>query len=111
MQCPKCQYEPTMMEMGLSPEICPRCSIVYEKYNAAVNARAGGVKPVKKRLDVVTRDSAGPIQEVVVTDIRMGFMSMVTFMVKWAFAAVPALVIIAFFWMIIFRIMRLLLSF
>jgi hypothetical protein len=32
---------------------------------------------------------------VVVTDIRMPFMSMVTFMVKWAIAAIPAIIILA----------------
>ena len=33
-------------------------------------------------------------QEVVVTDIRMRFGSMVLFMVKWAIAAIPALIIL-----------------
>ena len=32
---------------------------------------------------------------VVVTDIRMPFWSMVRFMVKWAIAAIPALIILA----------------
>lgn len=34
-------------------------------------------------------------REVVVTDIRMPFFSMVIFMVKWAIAAIPALFILA----------------
>jgi integral membrane sensor domain MASE1 len=33
-------------------------------------------------------------QEVVVTDIRMPFWSMVTFMVKWAVASIPAIIIL-----------------
>lgn len=33
--------------------------------------------------------------EVVVVDIKMPFWSMVTFMVKWAVAAIPAILIIA----------------
>lgn len=33
--------------------------------------------------------------EVVVTDIRMSFISMVIFMVKWAIAAIPAIIILA----------------
>jgi hypothetical protein len=37
-------------------------------------------------------------QEVVVTDIRMPFFSMVIFMVKWAFAAIPALIILSLIW-------------
>jgi hypothetical protein len=32
---------------------------------------------------------------VVVTDIRMPFWSMVVFMIKWAIAAIPALIILA----------------
>lgn len=35
-------------------------------------------------------------QEVVVTDIRMPFMSMVIFMVKWVIASIPAMIILAF---------------
>lgn len=40
--------------------------------------------------------------EVVVTDIRMPFLSMVTFMIKWAIASIPAVVALvilsAFVW-------------
>ena len=35
-------------------------------------------------------------QEVIVTDIRMSFWSMVVFMVKWAIAAIPAFIILGF---------------
>lgn len=43
-------------------------------------------------------DSQGPprtAQQVTVTDINMPFVSMVVFMIKWALAAVPALIILA----------------
>ena len=33
--------------------------------------------------------------QVIVTDIRMSFWSMVIFMIKWAIAAIPALLILA----------------
>lgn len=33
-------------------------------------------------------------QEMVVVDIRMPFWSMVTFMIKWAIAAIPAVIIL-----------------
>lgn len=33
--------------------------------------------------------------EVVITDVKMPFWSMVTFMVKWAIAAIPAFIILA----------------
>ena len=34
------------------------------------------------------------IHEVVVTDVRMSFSSMVVFMVKWAVATIPAIIIL-----------------
>lgn len=34
-------------------------------------------------------------REVVVTDIKMPFWSMVVFMIKWAIAAIPALIILS----------------
>jgi len=39
-------------------------------------------------------------KNVAVTDIRMPFWSMVVFMVKWAIAAIPALVILTSSWWI-----------
>jgi len=37
-------------------------------------------------------------QRVIVTDVRMPFLSMVVFMVKWAIAAIPAVIILAVLW-------------
>jgi cell division septal protein FtsQ len=34
-------------------------------------------------------------QQVVITDIKMPFISMVVFMIKWVFAMIPALIIVA----------------
>jgi hypothetical protein len=39
-------------------------------------------------------------QEVIVTDIKMPFMSMVFFMVKWVIASIPAFIILAILVMI-----------
>lgn len=38
---------------------------------------------------------------VVVTDIRMPFMSMVVFMVKWSIAAIPAMIILMVIWALV----------
>ncbi|MGO8993566.1 MAG: hypothetical protein ACLQVI_09565 [Polyangiaceae bacterium] len=35
-------------------------------------------------------------QPVVVMDVRMSFVSMMTFMVKWALASIPAMLILSF---------------
>jgi len=40
-------------------------------------------------------------KEVVITDIKMPFLSMVVFMVKWAIAAIPAIIILAILGMMI----------
>ncbi len=40
-------------------------------------------------------------KEVVVTDIKMPFMSMVIFMIKWAIASIPAMIILFVLYMII----------
>ena len=41
-------------------------------------------------------DEKNNIDNVVVTDIKMPFISMVEFMVKWAIASIPALIILFF---------------
>lgn len=40
-------------------------------------------------------------QEVTVVDIKMPFWSMVTFMVKWVIASIPAFIILAFIWIVL----------
>lgn len=49
---------------------------------------------------VQTSDSQ--VIQVVVSDIHMSFLSMVAFLVKAAFAAIPAIIIIALIWAFIF---------
>jgi len=48
---------------------------------------------------------SGNNNQVVVTDFQMPFMSMVTFMVKWAIAAIPAILILTFFGMVLFGVL------
>jgi hypothetical protein len=44
--------------------------------------------------------------EVVVVDVKMPFWSMVTFMVKWAIACIPALIILIIVGMFVFAVLR-----
>jgi hypothetical protein len=44
-------------------------------------------------------------REVIVTDIRMPFASMVAFMVKWAIAAVPAMIILGVLWWLMMAVL------
>lgn len=98
MKCPKCHHEPTMTEMKLNPGTCPSCGVIYEKYIQALKRQALLARQQNKpAAEVVTKATSGAgdqSQQVVITDIRMNFISMVIFMVKWAFAAIPAMIII-----------------
>jgi hypothetical protein len=46
------------------------------------------------------------IHEVVVTDIKMSFSSMVVFMVKWAIATIPAIIVLTAVGSIIIGLLR-----
>lgn len=94
-QCQKCGYEFTLREIQEKSE-CPKCA-----QWAAIEVRAEEIKQ-EKRAQLAGRSAAinkalegfEGAQPVVVVDINMKFWSMVVFMVKWAFAAIPAVIII-----------------
>ncbi len=50
------------------------------------------------------------INEIIVTDIKMSFSSMVVFMVKWAIATIPALIILTVVGSILLVILRMIFS-
>lgn len=47
-------------------------------------------------------------RQVVVTDIRMPFWSMVAFMVKWVIASIPAFLILGVLWVLLMAVFNLL---
>lgn len=96
MQCPKCGHEPTLSEVQSSPNDCTQCGINFEGYARSQQALREqvpiGMKASPEVKAVVSRFPGA--QPVVVIDVDMKFWSMVRFMVKWAFASIPALLII-----------------
>lgn len=108
-QCPACDYELTMAEQTTGEGKCPSCGVYFAKYHARMQREAGGpaaaddlppsppARPVtsvaKSAQDFRGLPIRGPVP-VVVTDIEMRFGSMVVFMVKWALAAIPAMMIL-----------------
>ncbi|WMR30535.1 hypothetical protein [Metapseudomonas otitidis] len=90
MQCPKCGYEPTLAETQRSPDDCVKCGINY-----AGHARHAAEQAQRKKEGAATIKLA-PAVRVVVIDINMSFWSMVKFMVKFAFATIPAALIVTF---------------
>lgn len=101
MKCPNCGYEPTLAEMQHSPDDCVKCGINYQGYARSLERRAEEDRDRRAKLAAmapVVKEAAqayAGAQPVVVVDIKMGFWSMVIFMVKWAIAAIPALLILS----------------
>ena len=60
--------------------------------------------PPEKRIKAASPEP--PITSVIIKDIQIPFWSMVTLTVKWAFALIPAGLLVAFGWMIIIGFLR-----
>lgn len=110
MQCPNCGYEPTMAEMQRSPDDCVKCGINYQGFARSLERRAEEDRERRAKLAAMApavKEAAqayAGAQPVVVVDIKMGFWSMVIFMVKWAIAAIPALTILALIFSVFFTL-------
>ncbi len=92
MKCPNCQYDPTMSEIQRSPADCVKCGIHYDAFYKEQAARAARAESAPEVAGAMA-DYPGA-RPVVVMDINMSFGSMVRFMVKWAIASIPALLIL-----------------
>jgi hypothetical protein len=94
-RCPVCK---TALPVGA--EKCPHCKAVFPALSATPSGR-DLLNPGEAGSRV--RPSGGP-QQVSVIDVDMPFGSMVSFMVKWAIASIPALIIIFILLFIFFAI-------
>lgn len=112
MECPKCDYEPTMAEQTANPGICPSCGVVYAKVKAQQAARSAEprgysvldrmnmglvgaqaeVKAGRERRAEQELDHH-PLNSVEVTAIRIPFLSLVWLMTKVILAALPAIIL------------------
>jgi hypothetical protein len=100
MRCPNCTHEPPQADFG-DPLRCPKCGVYYAKAMAAQAAQhKAAAAPAAAPAATAARQSRGAVnssgndQPVVIVDFQMPFLSMVTFMVKWALASIPALLIV-----------------
>jgi len=79
---------------------CPNCKVLNEK--SATKCQCGYVFVGYKENTYDTSPTVKNVKSdistssVVIHDIRMDFISMVVFMVKWALASIPALIILFF---------------
>jgi hypothetical protein len=96
MQCEFCRYEFTMKEVQESAP-CPRC----EERRQAEQRRKAADAAVAPHVRKVMDEFRGA-QPVVIMDLNMSFNSMVWFMVKWAIASIPALIVLALIFIALF---------
>lgn len=95
--CPHCKSP-----IGDAATTCPQCERDLFLHRPAVVAQSSSPAPVLHGRDLLAPGEAGrrpdpnapPPARVSVVDINMPFGSMVVFMVKWAIAAIPALLIL-----------------
>lgn len=122
MKCPNCEFIDKDEAFG-DPATCPKCGAIYEKAlrvrqlrdqvdaqrsakiqtNPASSAlkgklenAAGAVADGRRNREVIETEKTKKRerQMVIVADIDMPFMSMVSFMIKWGIAAIPAMAVL-----------------
>lgn len=104
MQCPACKHIPLAGNQP-DPNRCPACNV---EYSEAIRAQTEAARDARQRAaeHKAAANSVAPhvrqamasyrgAQPVVVLDVNMSFGSMVIFMIKWALAAIPALLILS----------------
>jgi hypothetical protein len=86
VKCPRC---------GLfNPDTAERCDCGHQFVVRSVVGASSTSRTIQTPVAVLTQ-APNTFAEVTVTDIKMPFASMVVFMVKWAIASIPALLILA----------------
>ena len=126
MQCPACSHEASLEQFGdpakcpqcgvyyekalalkirkeqpQAASMPPDQPLQKEKLKSAwsgakLSVEEGRRRRAEREAEVALRRSPDLANGVVVVDIKMGFWSMVIFMVKWVIAAIPALIILIF---------------
>ncbi len=81
---------------------CEKCGNYIDEKNKD-NCPACGGKGELESAKITTKKEKSP-QPVKVVDFNMEFGSMVTFMVKWVIASIPAMIILFLIWMALMMI-------
>lgn len=115
IKCPECKSELEVDSFGDFVS-CPSCS---EEFNVEESHKVKSliehfhpfeeskpyIAPVAPEIQRISKTSDEPIY-VIVTDFKMEFISMVTFMVKWVIASIPALMILGFLLFLMLLLMQ-----
>ena len=73
---------------------CKKCYETDEADSVIANKVLEPKGDSPKNIELATINKTSSNNEVIVTDIKMPFGSMIVFMVKWAIAAIPAMIIL-----------------
>lgn len=117
MKCPACKADSPVAEYG-DPLKCPKCGAFYEKavwhagdrlgkdeHDKVLDERKRAAAPVSILPHVKKMaDMNKGAQPVVVVDLNMSFSSMVVFMIKWAIASIPAMIVLFLIGMVLFAL-------
>ena len=98
--CPGCQSAYTVDDANAGRVTdCPECGI-----EVTIPNKTREPVPSSSAVDRRKTTAANRPEAVVITDIKMPFGSMIVFMVKWALAAIPALILLFIIYSILFGI-------
>ena len=108
--CPECGIEVTIPSK--TTKTAPRSAAVDRRKTTKTSPRSAAVDRRKTTKSASRSAAPGRPQttavnrpeSVVITDIKMPFGSMIVFMVKWALAAIPALILLFIIYSILFGI-------
>jgi hypothetical protein len=94
--CPKCDAAYTLKYSRYSPEKTHTCSACGEQIPLPeITTVPLEPAPSAQMPTAYTMRSSRDPKEVIITDIRIPFGSMVVFMLKWAIASIPAALLLA----------------
>ncbi|HNX92048.1 MAG TPA: hypothetical protein PKI17_00880 [Syntrophomonas sp.] len=94
-------------EVSLKDTKCPKCGADVSEIQEDVTDQdepqvVTDTDLDKKRIYGSRRQSSrDELQEVIVTDIQMPFLSMVSFMIKWIIASIPAIIVLVILFAIV----------
>ena len=105
--CKKCDSEKKYEEVKKNLNLCPDCNSDLSaglKSSPIPKTKTTSTKKKNesKTIEVSThKGNSTQFQPVTIEDIKMPFSSMILFMIKWAIASIPAIIILFLIWMMV----------
>ncbi len=101
MQCPNCNTDSSFTKQKNligSKMICDECGHKMKYYDYQLMK---GSPSQDTTISIKSSNKNSDNQNVTITNIDMDMMDMIAFMVKWAIASIPAIIILFLIWMMV----------